>query len=338
MPHRNLPGRPPGAAPDLPPAGDEPVLRPKVVPPPASGVVVFESRHAPGFAPSVLEQDFAKFLLVIAGQARLSLGTAAHLLAADSLVHVTAHTRHFYADVPADPVTLYAIHYQPAILPVALATGLAGLPVQHWRLGSSSIDRARTFRSDFREMLFEQTVRREGWEAVLLARLLNLAVNALRLRDRYALEPPFTSTKGRDSAERVASYAARLESEFIRQKTLDDAALTTGLSRRQFTGLFRKLTGTTWHRYLERLRLEHARKLLEQTDRSILAVAFESGFENLSNFHRGFRRAFHCSPSQCRQSLGEPSAPDQAPPSPSAARPSGKADVRSPARGRKRCG
>ena len=43
--------------------------KPREVPLPAFGVVVFESRHAAGFALSVLEHDYAKFLLVIAGHA-----------------------------------------------------------------------------------------------------------------------------------------------------------------------------------------------------------------------------------------------------------------------------
>ena len=52
---------------------------------------------------------------------------------------------------------------------------------------------------------------------------------------------------------------------------------------------------------IENLRLEHARRLLLETENSVLAVAFECGFENASNFHRAFKAAFGCSPSVFRQ-------------------------------------
>jgi hypothetical protein len=44
------------------------------------------------------------------------------------------------------------------------------------------------------------------------------------------------------------------------------------------------------------LRLNHAAGLLAETDHSVLAVAFESGFDDLSNFNHGFKAAYGCSP------------------------------------------
>ena len=49
------------------------------------------------------------------------------------------------------------------------------------------------------------------------------------------------------------------------------------------------------------LRLKHAAELLSETDRSVSAVAFESGFDDLSNFHHCFKSAHGCSPLAYRQ-------------------------------------
>jgi len=67
--------------------------------------------------------------------------------------------------------------------------------------------------------------------------------------------------------------------------------------------LFREVTGESWLSYLRRLRLEHARSLLRDRNRSIAAVAFESGFEDLSSFYRAFKTATGMVPHQWRSRL-----------------------------------
>jgi AraC family L-rhamnose operon regulatory protein RhaS len=80
-----------------------------------------------------------------------------------------------------------------------------------------------------------------------------------------------------------------LKSRFFRQQTISEAASAMGLSRRQFTELFRKVTGQSWCQYVLGLRLNHAAGLLADTDRSVVAVAFESGFDDLSGFNHSFK-------------------------------------------------
>jgi AraC-like DNA-binding protein len=296
-PSANLPAwRPAGEG----PANEELVVKPKVVPIPVWGVVVYESRHAPGFV-GQLRDDFSKFLLVIAGRARWAGSSRVFNLHTNSLIHIPAGVPHTQEDLPNDPVTLYAIHYRDEILPSPITRALSEAGILHWNLDGSARPLARPFRSDFQEMLFEQATRREGWELVLRSCLGQMAVRALRMHLRRTSQSEPLFEKGRDSAQRVATYISKLESRFYRQQTLDEAARATGLSRRQFTELFRKITGTTWHKHVEFLRLEHAQKLLLESETTTLAVAFECGFENPSNFHRAFKRALGCSPSAFRE-------------------------------------
>lgn len=272
------------------------VTRPKVVPMPEFGVCVFESRHAPGFIAPKLLDEFSKFLLVISGHARWDGDGKMYLVGPNSLVHVPRGMVHRQEDVPSDPVTLFAIHYRPEVLATPFVRALQGRGFAHWNLSGSDFPLARHFRADFREMLFEQCTQREGWETIMLSCLGHLAVRAMRLTQRPgdAFHPAFE--KQSSGAERVATYVRRLQSTFYSQKTLEDAAQATGLSRRQFTELFRKITNQSWKEYLQKLRLSHARDLLAQTDKSVVAVAFESGFEDLSHFHRVFKQAFALSP------------------------------------------
>jgi len=53
-------------------------------------------------------------------------------------------------------------------------------------------------------------------------------------------------------------------------------------------------------------RLEYATTQLESTDNPIIDIAMDSGFENLSYFHRLFRRQFGITPLQYRLSRHNP--------------------------------
>ncbi len=257
----------------------ERVRKPIEVRLPPGGIAVVESHHAPGFEPTRLRHDFAKLILVIGGRGTLEAEGRRWEMSADILLHVPAGIAHRIADVPNAPVALYAVCFRSESAP---------LRIQWWKLGS----RARTFRADVREMLFEQQLRRVGWELALRSRLGDLLVRCARFDERRAKSV---------AAAGVEDYLARLATQFYRQESLDDAAAACGLSRRRFTALFRQLTGQSWRERVQALRLQHARMLLTETTKPVISVAFESGFDDVSNFHRTFKRATGSSPAQYRE-------------------------------------
>jgi AraC family L-rhamnose operon regulatory protein RhaS len=245
-------------------------------------------------------------VLVVGGQSRWRAGNKQIPVANDSLLHVPAGLPHCQQDFPNDPVVQCAIHYRPSVLPGFLEAELLKQGLMHWNLSTYAPPLARAIRSDFQEMLFEQCDQRHGWEWVLCSRLVELAVRSLRIlgRDEHGQRAIFI--KGVDSAERVARYAQQLRTQFYLQHSLNDAAMSTGLSRRQFTEIFRKVTGGSWKQYLHQLRLEHSRKLLLQTSKAVAAAAFESGFEDISYFHHAFKKAYGCAPKAIRSRVAFP--------------------------------
>ncbi len=260
------------------------------------GLVVFEARHAPGFF-GELKDSYSKFHLLIAGRALWESGGQTFGVKADNLFHIAAQVPHRQRDLPGQPVTLYAIHYRPDLLRPELVQELAASPMLPLDLQGSGTDQARQIRGIVQEMMFEQETKALGWESLLIARLTHLAVLMLRWTRGSAFRIDCTDA----SAARVASYAARLRTEFYTEVSLDDAARSVGLGRRRFTELFRQITGESWRTRIHSLRMDYAAKLLSSTERSVTAVAFESGFEGLSHFHHSFKARFNTSPLAYRQ-------------------------------------
>ena len=73
------------------------------------------------------------------------------------------------------------------------------------------------------------------------------------------------------------------------------------MSERSFARRFTREVGTSPARFVERLRLDEARRLFETTDATIDDVASRCGFARAEVFRRAFRRAFATSPGEYRE-------------------------------------
>lgn len=273
---------------------------PRSIAVPDMGLIVYESRHSPGFSGPV-KGAAAMFHLVVAGHSRWESGGRCHFLEPNSLVHTPAGLAYSQVDLPNDPVIVYGVQYRTELLGSAIASQLTAFGMLSLSLGLTNVNQARIVRTIFQEMLFEQGARQEGWEVMMQSRLTDLAVRILRLARRRGRNDLPEFEPGGDSVERVARYALRLRSRFFLHESIADAARAVGLGRRQFTGLFRKVTGQSWRHHVLGLRLNHAAGLLAETERPVTVVAFESGFEDLSYFNHSFKAAYGSSPLVYRQ-------------------------------------
>lgn len=65
--------------------------------------------------------------------------------------------------------------------------------------------------------------------------------------------------------------------------------------------LFKKQYGITPKHYINELRLQNVRHLLETTDDTVKSIAFNSGFDSYEYFMRVFRKSHNCTPSEYRK-------------------------------------
>jgi AraC-like DNA-binding protein len=99
---------------------------------------------------------------------------------------------------------------------------------------------------------------------------------------------------------RVSDVAREIEAAFDRPWPLTDLAALAGMSPFHFLRTYRGMTGVTPHQHVLRLRLQAAAALMLTSRRPVTEIAYEVGFEDLSNFNRSFRNEFGQSPSRLR--------------------------------------
>jgi transcriptional regulator GlxA family with amidase domain len=93
-----------------------------------------------------------------------------------------------------------------------------------------------------------------------------------------------------------------------RPLSVDSLADRMAMSARNFARVFAHAFGTTPGRYLLQVRVEAARRLLEQTDKSSMQVATACGFRSVDVMRRAFLRAIGTTPLRYRRHFQTPAA------------------------------
>jgi LacI family transcriptional regulator len=82
---------------------------------------------------------------------------------------------------------------------------------------------------------------------------------------------------------------------------VEDVMREVPISRRMLERRFRKAMGRSLHDEIQRVRIEHAKRLLLETDLDVLEVALASGYQSQSYFSRRFAALEGCAPAKYRR-------------------------------------
>lgn len=105
---------------------------------------------------------------------------------------------------------------------------------------------------------------------------------------------------GKEGIDNAISYIKRSYAENV---SLGRAAREAGMSISNFERVFKKYTGTTFNKYVNRLKIGMAAELLRVDNLSIMEIALACGFNNQCHFTRTFRKIKNTSPGVYRKSI-----------------------------------
>lgn len=108
---------------------------------------------------------------------------------------------------------------------------------------------------------------------------------------------------GNESDTRVGKVQSYVMEHLTEAFPVERLAEIAGTSARTVARLFLKEAGVTPHDFVENVRLDHARNLLEATDIPLKAVAFDCGFASPEQMRAAFQRRLSLSPLRYRESF-----------------------------------
>jgi AraC-like DNA-binding protein len=195
----------------------------------------------------------------------------------------------------------------------AVPIKLGGETIGYLRIGQvvrhmpSKLDRAKVGRELARHGVEFAGAIREAWETnplippdkynatvrllTFFAEQLSALINQIMLEKQNA-EPPLV--------QKAREYIANNKTEAL---SLAGVAKVSGASVFHFCKVFKKSTGLKFTDYVARVRLEDARTQLLNPSRRISEIAYDVGFQSLTQFNRMFKRVFGQSPTEFRAHL-----------------------------------
>lgn len=150
-------------------------------------------------------------------------------------------------------------------------------------------------------ILWQLVDARGGKRMLLLLELLELLANSEDFTPLSQFD--FQQVLTDASSLRIQATCNFLMSNYRNKITLNEAATVANLSEKAFCRFFKRATQKTLIQFITELRVSHACKLLLSNSDSIGNICFQSGFNNLSNFNRVFKKEMGCSPRNYRHAL-----------------------------------
>lgn len=122
----------------------------------------------------------------------------------------------------------------------------------------------------------------------------------LELVGQYKKE--YESNRGRILRKEVAEAKSFVRSHMKEELQVADIAAMVNMSGSYFSHVFKKEEGISFVEYVYRVRMEHARYLLESSDLKVNEIADEVGIINPNYFSTQFKKSVGQSPLEYRQS------------------------------------
>ncbi|MBQ8648939.1 MAG: helix-turn-helix domain-containing protein [Clostridia bacterium] len=160
---------------------------------------------------------------------------------------------------------------------------------------SSPVIRANELPDDIPKLMYElASLNNENKKTMLIKSVLGLIF--ARTLPLLNLNPNTAKFKT-DLTVRAVTYVSEHFKEDI---SLDTAADALGISRYDVSRLFSSSVKVSFVKYVNFMRIDYSKGLLETTDKSILEISLESGYETLRTFNRVFKESTGLTPLKYR--------------------------------------
>jgi len=106
-----------------------------------------------------------------------------------------------------------------------------------------------------------------------------------------------------EDAGKINKIYEYIVDHFAENINLDDVSSHVNMSPSSFCRYLRKRLGKPFKQMLTEIRIGHACKEILETEKTIASIAYESGYNNLSNFNRRFREVKKINPAEYKKSF-----------------------------------
>jgi len=256
-------------------------------------IFLYEHKHIGGHRVSEHHHPYHQLLFVLEGEGEIRIGGDVWRLTPNDAAIIVPLSVH--SVLSSSKLTLLVLVFDEKALDGQLTDQLVQGYFRTSALIKPSGFSGSELRQLLRKMLFEQAA-----EPSPLGQLaLHIQLSQLLLilaRSRNA--PSGGSGSNRLRAEKIKGH---IDTHYYEQLTAGDIASKLGMSTRHVNNIFKERYELTPMQYLAEVRIRVAQKLLAETDKDIISICFEVGYDSVSTFYRSFKALVKMSPKSFRE-------------------------------------
>lgn len=145
------------------------------------------------------------------------------------------------------------------------------------------------------EALYEFNSRNAGFVLLVKSLLLKLLVLVGRefTKDLESSDTRNIFDRHRDSIFNSIKY---INENYAEDMSCEDIARKFMLSKSYYSYLFKSITSKTFTEYVNGIRISKAMEILKNTDKRVVDICYETGFNNVNHFNRLFRQQIGMAP------------------------------------------
>lgn len=258
---------------------------------PESQILIYESKHIPGETVDAHHHDVYQILYFLSGDGSITLEGQTYEVTTDQMVLIAPHSEH--AICARSRLTLLVLAFGDFLHGIEGGPELFNNALRQSKYQILNSMSANELRDSFRKILYEQTRRDDYIHLAMRSHLLR----AILILARIWAVPYFPDS----NAHRADILQHYIESHYFERLSADDLAAMLKLTPRHMNDIFKQYFHITPIQYLTDVRVTQAKELLIGTNKEIVSICFEVGFETLSTFYRAFKKKVGVSPQHFRK-------------------------------------
>jgi AraC-like DNA-binding protein/mannose-6-phosphate isomerase-like protein (cupin superfamily) len=226
------------------------------------------------------------------------------LLIGSNLPHYMRNDEDYYQPQSTKSIRAIVIHFTEEFCGKGFfdmpEMGLIKKMLQRSGLGIQFLGQTQLRLAKKMELLLKTT----GYERLML--LIDILQNMAAASEYQTLSSVgFTKLSPSEDTARIDKAFEYILKNYTENISLSDIAEQCNLSISAFCKFYKKSTGKTFTQTLNEIRVGHACKLFIERGLSVGEVCYQSGFSNLSYFHRNFRKITNYAPLEYRRRFFE---------------------------------
>lgn len=156
-------------------------------------------------------------------------------------------------------------------------------------------------KEQLKELLFKMPHEEGAAKLILLLEILEI----LSTTKEYTLlaSAGYVNTYLTKDNERIDKVFKYLFTNFSNEIKLDDVAALANMSKQAFCRFFKTRTQKTLVEFINEIRIAHAIKLMNSEDVNIGTIAYECGYNSISNFNKFFKLVTNKTPSDFKKQI-----------------------------------